>query len=53
MSSISKLTIKDNKIYLDGTKIKGVSDYDLKSSVSKKTAELTIKLLVSTVEVDS
>ena len=52
-SSISKLTIKDNQIYLDGMKIKGVTDYDLKSSIPEKMAELTLKLIVSTVKIDS
>lgn len=49
-NSISKLTIKDNQIYLDGMKIKGVTDYDLKNSIPEKKAELTLKLIVSTVE---
>lgn len=50
-NSISKLTIKDNQIYLDGVKIKGVTDYDLKSSIPEKMAELTLKLIVSTVKI--
>lgn len=53
MKSISKLTIKDNKIYLDEVEVKGVKEYDIKSSAPEKTAELTLKLIVSTVKIDS
>lgn len=48
---ISKLTIKNNQIYLDDVKINGVTEYNLKSSVAGKVSELEIKLIVSTVEI--
>ena len=50
--SISKLTIKNNHIYLDNLEVKGVKDYEVKSSAPNKIAELTLKLVVSTVEID-
>lgn len=51
--SISNLTIKNNRIYLDDLELKGVKDYEVKSSAKNKIAELTLKLVVATVKIDS
>ena len=51
--SISNLTIKNNHIYLDDLELKGVKNYEVKSSAQNKIAELTVKLFVSTVKIDS
>ncbi|CEQ14819.1 hypothetical protein [Paraclostridium sordellii] len=51
--TISKLTIKNNHIYLDDLELKGVQDYEVKSSAPNKIAELTLKLIISTVKIDS
>ncbi len=49
---ISKLKIKNSKIYLDDKEIKGVKEYEVKKSAPDKEAELIMKLIVSTVEID-
>ena len=51
-NTISKLTIKDDQIYLDDMKIKGVTGYEVKSSAPNKIAELTLKLVVSAVQLN-
>ena len=41
-----ELKIVNRQIYLDGFKVKDVTDYELKSSASSGLAELTLKLVV-------
>lgn len=40
------LKIENGQIHLDEFKLEGVTGYELRSSGSKKLAELTLKLLV-------
>lgn len=44
---LQKLTIVDNKLYLDGVEIKNVKDFILKSSVREVT-ELNVTIYVTT-----
>lgn len=44
---LQKLTIGDNKLYLDGVEIKNVKDFILKSSVREVT-ELNVTIYVTT-----
>ncbi len=41
-----ELKIDNRQIYLDGTKLKGVSGYELKRSAESNSAELTVRLYV-------
>ena len=44
---LQKLTIGDNKLYLDGVEIKNVKEFTLKSSVREVT-ELNVTIYVTT-----
>lgn len=50
---MNNLIIEDGKIYLDDKNIECVEEYEVKSSALGKIAELNLKLIVSTCEIDS